>query len=97
LQGSQPINKTKKTALTYWFILGVLAFISLVVSLFIGKNAIWGGLFIGLVAATLWTIIKMIQGHSFPFYHAGKIVTIAILAGALLEICSRISSWMMRK
>ena len=68
-----------------WDILGIIAIISLIITFFRGKNAIWGILTFGI-------IICLMVGLYYYFYtgnfntHYKKILTITILLGLLIEI-----------
>lgn len=77
--------------MTSWDILGILAVIFLIISLFIGKNAIWGGLAIGIVVAILGSLIRVLNGKVFTFLYIRRVLTCAILMAVLMEILSRIA------
>jgi len=77
--------------LDIWTILGIAAIICLIISFFIGKNAIWGGLTMGIIVGLIVAIIYWIAGNGFNWELLKKILTVAILAGAFFEVVERLS------
>lgn len=77
--------------LDIWTVLGIAAIICLVISFFIGKNAIWGGLTIGIIIGLIVGIINWIAGNGFNLELVKKILTVAILAGVFFEFLGRLS------
>ncbi len=77
--------------LDIWTIFGILAIICLVVSFVIGKNAIWGGLTLGIVLALIIGIINLIMGNGFNWQLLKKVLIITVLAGAIFETIGRLS------
>jgi len=74
-----------------WTILGIIAILCLLISFFIGKNAIWGGLTLGIIVGLMVGIISWIIGSGFNWTLLRKILIVAVLAGALFEIVGRLS------
>ena len=77
--------------LDIWTVLGIVAIISLIISFFIGKNAIWGGLTLGIIVALIVGIINWIAGNSFNWEILKKILIVAVLAGVFFEVLGRLS------
>ena len=77
--------------LTLWDFIGIVAFICLFASFFIGKNAIWGGLVLGIVISVIVIIINLVIGNSFNLDLYKIILTISVLAGAIFELIGRLS------
>ncbi len=77
--------------LNLWNALGIIAIICLVASFFIGKNAIWGGLTLGIVISVVALIVNLIIGNGFKSTLYKDILTVSVLAGALFEFIGRLS------
>lgn len=77
--------------LDIWTALGILALVCLIVSFVIGKNAIWGGLTMGIIVALIVGLINLIMGNGFKWVLLKKILIIAVLAGGFFEVVGRLS------
>jgi hypothetical protein len=77
--------------LDIWTALGILALVCLIVSFVIGKNAIWGGLTMGIIVALIVGVINLIMGNGFKWVLLKKILIIAVLAGGFFEVVGRLS------
>ncbi len=72
---------------TTWQILEAIACICVFVSLWMGRNAIWGGLTLGIIIAVIVVLIKGWNENVFS-----RILTVCVLIGAFFEIISRFAS-----
>ena len=72
-----------------WDILAVIAGISLVISFFMGKNAIWGTLTLGIIVAVIVAFIFKESGFNWQLFK--KVIIISILIGAFFELLGRLS------
>lgn len=70
-------------------ILSIIAIAFLIWSFFIGKNAIWGGLTLGVLIVVIIWIINAIQGSGFNRLLSQQILNYSVLVGALFEILGR--------
>jgi hypothetical protein len=77
--------------ITTWNILGTIAIIALVLSFFIGKNAIWGGLTLGAIIGVIVTLISFFIGDGFNRTLVKEIAIVSVLLGAVFEIIGRLS------
>ena len=76
-----------------WIILGVISVVLLVVY-FRSRNAVWGGLTIGIIAGL---IIAFFSGEVFSWYTVGKITIVCVLIGFGVELLGKISDKMKNK
>ena len=79
-----------------WIFSGILAAILLVI-FWKGRNAVWGGLTLGIIIGILIAVFFAIKGKGFNFYTIGKTVIIGILVGFLAELLGKISDYLRRK
>ncbi len=77
--------------LNIWDVLGIVAILSLIVSFGIGKNAIWGGISLGIVICLVLLVINLISGNGLNWLLYKKVLIICTLAGALFEVIGRLS------
>lgn len=68
-----------------WYILGIIALVSLII-FWKGKNAVWGGLALGIVGGIIVAIITVIVSNGFDFFTIGKGAILGTLLGAIVEI-----------
>ncbi len=79
-----------------WNIVGIIAIIALMLSLFIGKNAIWGTFGLGIVIAIiLGFIFKTSTGFNWQL--AKNVLIVSVLIGAFFEIVGRILNVNLKK
>lgn len=83
--------------LNIWDILAIIAIISLIVSFGIGRNAIWGGISIGIIIYLVILVINLISGDGFNWILYKKVLITYVLAGALFEIIGRAFSLLGKK
>lgn len=75
-----------------WDILGIVAIIFLVISFGIGKNSIWGGLTLSVIAGIITGLIVGFEWELFK-----KFLIVGTLFGALVEMLFRIATMRRRK
>lgn len=76
---------------TLWLVLTIVA----VVTLFIyrgGKNAVWGGLTLGIVIGLIIAIVAAIGDGTFNAYTILKSAVIAIFLGVAAELLGKVSN-----
>jgi MFS superfamily sulfate permease-like transporter len=71
--------------LEIWNILGLLATIALII-FWRRRNAVWGGLFIGIVLGLVIAIIYTIMGNGFNWSIIGKVTVSGTLIGLIAEL-----------
>ena len=75
-----------------WKILTMIAAISLILSFFRGRNAIWGGATIGLI---IGAIIALFQKFNWSITY--KAVVIGILIGLIADLLGLFSDYLKKK
>ena len=75
---------------TLWSVLAIIAVIALIVSFFMGKNAIWGTLTFGFIIAIIVGFIFKDNGYNWLLFK--KVLIVSILLGVFFEILGRVSS-----
>ena len=79
------------TFLSTWNILGIVAIISLIIFFAKGKNAIWGGLAIGIFAGLIIALVKLTGGKEFEWLIVKKAVIIGTLTGVISEVLFKLT------
>jgi len=79
-----------------WTILLIIAIISLVV-FHSGRNAVWGGLTIGVFIGFIIALISFFRGNGFQWSLIGKSMIVAALIGLVAELLGKLSGRMRRK
>lgn len=69
-----------------WKMLGVIAVILSVIYFRRGKNAVWGGLTIGVILGSIIAVILAFMGKGFDWHIILKTIIIAILVGFVAEL-----------
>lgn len=72
-----------------WIILGIIS-ILLLVFYYNKKNAVWGGLVIGIILGLITAIIMYFQGSGFNWSIIGKFVVVCTLIGFGAELLGKI-------
>jgi uncharacterized protein YacL len=78
-------------ASSVWNILGLLAILTLALSFFKGKNAVWGTATLGLVIALIVGVIGWFKKTGFNWSAFKQVMIIAVLLGAVFEIFGMLS------
>lgn len=76
-----------------WIILGVLAFILLIVS-WRKKSAIWGGFTIGIIMGFLVALFFAAKGNGFDWFIIPKGAIAGTMLGFIMEIIGKISDFL---
>lgn len=76
--------------LDIWNILGIVALITLF-TFAKSKNAVWGGLTLGVIIGIIVALIYVFKGHGFEWSIIKKSVIIGTLLGVVAELLGRAS------
>jgi len=76
--------------LNIWTVLGALSII-LLIKYWGKKNALWGGLTMGVIISLLVAIFYLIKGDGFGWLIIGKGAIIGTIAGFLAELLGMVS------
>ncbi len=74
-----------------WTILAVIALI-LLAMYWNSRNAVWGGLTLGIIIGVLWKIFSAFTGSGLDWYIVVKVAIIGTLFGFTLELSRMIGS-----
>lgn len=74
-----------------WIILEISTVILLIIYFFKGRNAVWGGLMIGVVIGFVTSTILAIAGNGFNWFIILKISIVVTLVGFITELLPIIS------
>ena len=80
----------------FWITLGTVV-VALLFLYWRTKNAVWGGLTIGLVTGIIISIVPLFRGGVFDGYVIGKWVIIGTLLGLVAELLGKVSDYLKRK
>jgi hypothetical protein len=70
--------------ITPWIVASIVAVAALLFS-FRGRNAVWGGLTLGLIGGVIAAIIYYARGKGFLWITVGKWVVVCVLLGVAAE------------
>lgn len=73
-----------------WKILGVITAI-LLIAFWRGRNAVWGGLTIGVVVGLIIVIFFAFKGSGFDWFIIGKSAILGALLGFMAELLGKVS------
>ena len=79
-----------------WTILGIIAIILLIIY-WQSRNAVWGGLMVGIILGLIIAIFYLFNGHGFSWYIIGRGVIIGIMVGFSAELLGKISNFIKKK
>lgn len=79
-----------------WIIFGILAVILLAVY-WNRRNAVWGGLTLGIIAGFIAAIFFAFKGGGFTFSIVGKFAVVGTLMGFITELLGKVSDRLKRK
>jgi cell shape-determining protein MreD len=79
-----------------WIILGISSLILLIVY-WRSRNAVWGGLTIGIILGLIIAIIYFFRGHVFSWYIIGKGAIIGTIVGFGAELLGKLSDFIKRR
>ncbi|MDD5749469.1 MAG: hypothetical protein PHO91_01620 [Patescibacteria group bacterium] len=74
---------------TIWIILGVIAII-LLLMYWKSKNAVWGGLTLGIIIGAIISLALKFQGNNFNWLILLKGAIVGILSGFIAELLSKL-------
>jgi len=72
-----------------WKALSVIVFILSVMYFRKGRNAVWGGLTIGIIIGSIISVLKFFAGKGFDWHIVIKATTLGILIGFLAELLAK--------
>jgi uncharacterized membrane protein YagU involved in acid resistance len=78
-------------ALDIWNILGIVSILFLIIFFAKGKNALWGGLSIGVLIGLIIALVYVFKGQDFNWIILKKAAIIGTLAGLVAEMAGRLS------
>ena len=81
---------------TIWIILAILAAILLIIY-FRSRNAVWGGLTIGIIIGIIVAIVLATMGKGFQWSMIGKITVSGVILGFFAELLSKIPKLFSKK
>lgn len=76
--------------LDIWKILGVISIILLIIY-WRKRNAVWGGLAIGIVVGFLVVIFSVFMGSGFNWFTISKVAILGTIMGFVAELLGRVS------
>ena len=79
-----------------WIILTIISVVSLII-FWGGKNAVWGGLTIGVFGGIIVSVVSVIIGNDFYLTTIGKVAVIGTLVGVVAELIGRLSTYFKKK
>lgn len=79
-----------------WILLGIVAAILLGV-FWNRRNAVWGGLTLGIAGGFISAIFFTFRDNGFEWYIIGKIAIAGTLLGFIAELIGRVSDYLKRK
>ena len=79
-------------SINIWTILGVIAIILLII-FWKKRNAVWGGLTIGIVIGAIIAVVHLIKGSGFSWFIVGKGAVLGTIAGSAAELLGMISNF----
>ena len=78
-----------------WTILGIIAIILLFIY-WQNRNAVWGGLTIGIILGLIVAIMYLFRGHGFDWSIIGKGATLGTMIGFGTELLGKTSDFIKR-
>lgn len=79
-----------------WIILGVVSF-ALLILYWRKRNAVWGGLTIGIIIGLIVAIFYLFKGSGFNWFIIGKGAVLGTMAGFIAELLGMISDLIRKK
>ena len=84
------------TNINIWTILGIITIILLII-FWRKRNAVWGGLTIGIVIGFIIAIFYLFKGSGFNWFIIGKSAVLGTMAGFIAELLGKISDLIRKK
>lgn len=82
--------------LTIWIILGIVSFILLIIY-WRSRNAVWGGLTIGIILGLIIAIFNVFGGHGFRWSIIGKGAILGTMIGFCAELLGKFSDFIRKR
>lgn len=79
-----------------WKILGVASFVLLILY-WRTRNAVWGGLTIGVIIGFIIAILNLFKGNGFSWFIIGKSAIYGTIIGFAAELLGKISDFLKKK
>jgi len=79
-----------------WGVLGAISIILLIV-FWKTKNAVWGGLILGIIIGFIITIISFFMGNGFGLLVVGKSAIMGTILGFIAELLGKLSDYLKNK
>ena len=79
-----------------WTILGIITIVLLII-FWRKRNAVWGGLTIGIIIGFIFTIFYLFQGSGFDWFIIGKGAILGTMIGFITELLGKISNLVRKK
>jgi len=79
-----------------WKILGIIAIVLLII-FWRRRNAVWGGLILGIIVGLIVTIFFFFKDSGFNWYIIGKGAISGTMLGFIAELLGRASDFIKRK
>lgn len=79
-----------------WTFLSIITIVLLVV-FWNKRNAVWGGLTLGIVIGFIISSLFVFRGEGFDWHIVGKTAVVGTLLGFIAELLGRVSDYLRRK
>jgi len=80
-----------------WSILATASVLLLIVYFHKGKNAVWGGLTLGIVASLITIVFSAFKQKSFNWPIVGKVIIFGVIIGFIAELLGKFSDLVKKK
>ncbi|MCK4454126.1 hypothetical protein KAU51_02150 [Candidatus Parcubacteria bacterium] len=79
-----------------WTILGIITIVLLII-FWRKRNAVWGGLTIGIIIGFIFTVFYLFQGSGFDWFVIGKGAILGTILGFMAELLWKASDFIKKK
>lgn len=79
-----------------WNVLAIIAIVSLLFY-WRGRNAVWGGLTLGIFVGLIWATVSALLGNGFHWLIIGKCIVIGVLLGLIADWLGKLSDHMRKR
>jgi len=79
-----------------WIVLGIITVILLIIY-WKKRNAVWGGLTIGIILGLIVAIFYFFKGNEFSWFIIGKGAILGTMIGFVVELLGKTSSFFKKK
>lgn len=84
------------TGFNTWTIFGAVAVVLLII-FWRKRNAVWGGLVVGVTIGIIVAFFYLLKGNSFDWFILGKGAIVGIIIGFIVELLGKISDEIRKK